>query len=224
MVKLSIREIKERLTTARIDHSSAIEKEDLVKMMVRLVERELFNKTRVTTNQPPQFSRSDPAAQSATIVQGAAPRLPDGWEMRHDSAGRAYYVDHINKETSWERPPILPTGVEKRFDNGKVYYVNHITKTTSWHPPNVQPEEIAQFQTRDRSMANFNARVNIGAAPSQSQQQQQQQQQHETQSTTELDSLGPLPKDWEKRYQEGRFYFINHKTRTTQWEDPRTQV
>ena len=59
-------------------------------------------------------------------------------------------------------------------------------------------------------MANFNNRVNIGAAPSQ--------------EPEETDSLGPLPKDWEKRYQEGRYYFINHKTRTTQWEDPRTQV
>lgn len=40
----------------------------------------------------------------------------------------------------------------------------------------------------------------------------------------EEDALGPLPKDWEKRVQpDGRLYFVNHKNRTTQWEDPRTQ-
>ena len=50
-MKLSNREIKEKLTTARVDYSSAIEKDDLVRMMTRLMERELFNKTRVTTNQ-----------------------------------------------------------------------------------------------------------------------------------------------------------------------------
>lgn len=40
----------------------------------------------------------------------------------------------------------------------------------------------------------------------------------------EEDSLGPLPSGWEKRVQpDGRVYFVNHKNRTTQWEDPRTQ-
>ncbi len=29
---------------------------------------------------------------------------------------------------------------------------------------------------------------------------------------------------WEKRVEpNGRVYFVNHKNRTTQWEDPRTQ-
>ena len=69
--------------------------------------------------------------------KGPSPRLPDGWEMRHDSAGRAYYVDHINKVTSWDRPPILPTGVEKRFDNGKVFHFiifnSHSEVGANWH-------------------------------------------------------------------------------------------
>lgn len=34
----------------------------------------------------------------------------------------------------------------------------------------------------------------------------------------------PLPAGWERRVQiDGRVYFVNHKNRTTQWEDPRTQ-
>lgn len=40
----------------------------------------------------------------------------------------------------------------------------------------------------------------------------------------EDDGLGPLPPGWERRVQpEGRVYFVNHRNRTTQWEDPRTQ-
>ena len=32
------------------------------------------------------------------------------------------------------------------------------------------------------------------------------------------------PDGWEKRVEpNGRVYFVNHKNRTTQWEDPRTQ-
>jgi len=44
------------------------------------------------------------------------------------------------------------------------------------------------------------------------------------QRTAEDDPLGPLPDGWEKRVEpNGRVYFVNHKNRTTQWEDPRTQ-
>ncbi|KAH8019547.1 hypothetical protein HPB51_019974 [Rhipicephalus microplus] len=38
------------------------------------------------------------------------------------------------------------------------------------------------------------------------------------------DPLGPLPEGWEKRIDpNNRVYFVNHKNKTTQWEDPRTQ-
>ena len=43
-------------------------------------------------------------------------------------------------------------------------------------------------------------------------------------TTTEEDTLGRLPDGWEKRVEpNGRVYYVNHKNRTTQWEDPRTQ-
>ena len=43
-------------------------------------------------------------------------------------------------------------------------------------------------------------------------------------SATEEDTLGALPDGWEKRVEpNGRVYYVNHKNRTTQWEDPRTQ-
>nr|XP_048280276.1 E3 ubiquitin-protein ligase NEDD4 isoform X2 [Myodes glareolus] len=36
--------------------------------------------------------------------------------------------------------------------------------------------------------------------------------------------LGPLPPGWEERtHTDGRVFFINHNTKKTQWEDPRTQ-
>ena len=43
-------------------------------------------------------------------------------------------------------------------------------------------------------------------------------------TSTEEDTLGALPDGWEKRVEpNGRVYYVNHKNRTTQWEDPRTQ-
>ena len=45
-----------------------------------------------------------------------------------------------------------------------------------------------------------------------------------TATPTDDDGLGTLPDGWEKRVQpDNRVYFVNHKNRTTQWEDPRTQ-
>ena len=36
------------------------------------------------------------------------------------------------------------------------------------------------------------------------------------------DELGPLPAGWEKaQTPTGQIYFMNHSTKTTQWEDPR---
>jgi len=32
------------------------------------------------------------------------------WEQRVDQNGRVYYVDHIEKRTTWERPEPLPPG------------------------------------------------------------------------------------------------------------------
>lgn len=97
--------------------------------------------------------------------------LPPGWEMRYDSLGRRYYVDHntrfVNclvfsmhrneqkktflnfayyyRSTSWERPQPLPPGWEMRRDQrGRVYYVDHNTRTTTWQRPNT--ERLQHFQ------------------------------------------------------------------------------
>lgn len=30
--------------------------------------------------------------------------LPEGWEKGVDSAGRTYFIDHVNKKTTWIDP------------------------------------------------------------------------------------------------------------------------
>lgn len=32
------------------------------------------------------------------------------WEQRVDQNGRVYFVDHVEKRTTWERPEPLPAG------------------------------------------------------------------------------------------------------------------
>uniref|UniRef100_A0AAQ4Q9D0 HECT-type E3 ubiquitin transferase n=1 Tax=Gasterosteus aculeatus aculeatus TaxID=481459 RepID=A0AAQ4Q9D0_GASAC len=133
------------------------------------------------------------------------------WEQRADQNGRVYFVDHIEKRTTWERPDPLPSGWERRVDPmGRVYYVDHITRTTTWQRPTQESVRNYEEWQHQRSqlqgaMQQFNQRFIYGVR-------------------AEFDPLGPLPHGWEKRTDtNGRVYFVHHPTRATQWEDPRTQ-
>ncbi|XP_015220115.1 itchy E3 ubiquitin protein ligase a [Lepisosteus oculatus] len=145
--------------------------------------------------------------------------LPPGWEQRIDQNGRVYFVDHIEKRTTWERPEPLPPGWERRLDPmGRMYYVDHITRTTTWQRPTVESvRNYEQWQLQRNqlqgAMQQFNQRFIYGL-----------QDQIPVTQNKEFDPLGPLPHGWEKRTDtNGRVYFVHHPTRSTQWEDPRTQ-
>lgn len=165
--------------------------------------------------QPPS-GQPDSATTNSDTANNNEP-LPAGWEMRTDPQGRAYYVDHNTRTTTWERPQPLPPGWERRVDTrGRVYYVDHNTRTTTWQRPSVDFVQNVQ---------NWNEQWN-----NQRTQAFEQLQNRTLFNTTMMpsspqeDSLGTLPEGWEKRADaNGRVYFVNHKNRTTQWEDPRTQ-
>ena len=70
--------------------------------------------------------------------------LPPEWEERHTPEGRAYYIDHNMKSTTWTRPSLkkvtsgelLPPGWEEweewHTSEGMAYYVNRDTKSRIW--------------------------------------------------------------------------------------------
>uniref|UniRef100_A0A8C7KRE1 E3 ubiquitin-protein ligase n=1 Tax=Oncorhynchus kisutch TaxID=8019 RepID=A0A8C7KRE1_ONCKI len=139
--------------------------------------------------------------------------------QRVDQNGRMYYVDHIEKRTSWNRPDSLPSGWERRVDPmGRVYFVDHISRTTTWQRPTQESVRNFEEWQHQRSqlqgaMQQFNQRFIFGL-----------QDQQIAAANKEFDPLGPLPHGWEKRTDtNGRVYFVHHTSRMTQWEDPRTQ-
>uniref|UniRef100_A0AAQ4RVC1 HECT-type E3 ubiquitin transferase n=1 Tax=Gasterosteus aculeatus aculeatus TaxID=481459 RepID=A0AAQ4RVC1_GASAC len=145
-----------------------------------------------------------PSPNFLNVIVVVSPR----WEQRVDPNGRLYFVDHVEKRTSWERPEPLPPGWERRVDQvGRVYFVDHMTRTTTWQRPTMETVRNYEQWQHQRSqlqgaMQQFNQRFIFG----------------------EFDPLGPLPLGWEKRTDStGRVYFVHHPTRATQWEDPRTQ-
>ncbi|XP_015432899.1 PREDICTED: E3 ubiquitin-protein ligase Nedd-4 isoform X4 [Dufourea novaeangliae] len=77
--------------------------------------------------------------------------------------------------------------------NGRVFFIDHCKRTTTWIDPRTG---------RPSSIPNH---IAPSATP-----------------RSDLDQLGPLPEGWEERvHTDGRIFFIDHNTRTTQWEDPR---
>ncbi|KAL1513119.1 hypothetical protein ABEB36_002580 [Hypothenemus hampei] len=88
----------------------------------------------------------------------------------------------------------LPQGWSvQRAPNGRLFFIDHHERTTSWVDPRTG---------RASPMPNQSAAQPANRKPD--------------------DDLGPLPEGWEERvHTDGRIFFIDHNTRTTQWDDPR---
>ncbi|CAB3244315.1 unnamed protein product [Arctia plantaginis] len=86
----------------------------------------------------------------------------------------------------------LPPGWSmQKAPNGRIFFIDHNQKTTTWIDPRT------------------------GCASS-------LPTTGPTAGGVEADELGALPEGWEERvHSDGRIFFIDHNTRTTQWEDPR---
>lgn len=133
--------------------------------------REYFvdHNTRTTTwnRPPPSHSAPMPSARATepilspntTNADGtyADVRLPVGWEERRTPDGRAYFVDHHTRSTTWNDPRrnsatasavttsalanraalgALPSGWEMRMTSTRrIYFVDHNTRTTTWDDP-----------------------------------------------------------------------------------------
>uniref|UniRef100_A0AAR2IMM5 HECT-type E3 ubiquitin transferase n=1 Tax=Pygocentrus nattereri TaxID=42514 RepID=A0AAR2IMM5_PYGNA len=168
---------------------------------------------------PPRPSRPPPPTPRRPVSMPGLMMIILMWEQRVDQSGRLYFVDHVEKRTTWERPEPLPPGWERRVDpSSRVYFVDHITRTTTWQRPTMETVRNYEQWQHQRSqlegaMHQFNRRFLLGDQAAAAAVQNK-----------EFDPLGPLPLGWEKRTDaNGRVYFVHHPTRSTQWEDPRTQ-
>ncbi|VDM40818.1 unnamed protein product [Toxocara canis] len=90
--------------------------------------------------------------------------LPTGWDMQVAPNGRKFFIDHINKTTTWTDPrngrvsalatrPAgrssdelgeLPSGWEERVHtDGRVFFIDHNTRRTQWEDPRFENASIA---------------------------------------------------------------------------------
>jgi len=176
--------------------------------------------------------------------------LPPGWEMRRDQRGRVYYVDHNTRQTTWQRPngdrlqnfanwqgeraqvlqmtnqrflyPDRTTGDRQNGNGG----ANATTGPPAGNPPEsaTAPAGAATPASAPAALASTTAAAEgegeaasgagAGASPAEA----------AGGASGGGGAARALPDGWDQREDpSGRVYYVNHKNRTTQWEDPRTQ-
>ena len=113
-------------------------------------------------------------------------------------------VDDVPSPTHRDEVGPLPHGWERRFDsNGRVYYVDHNTRSTSWQRPAPPPETPSELPPPPTSRVQSHPPQLSGSSG--------------------VYADVPLPEGWEeRRTPEGRPYFVDHRTRSTTWNDPRS--
>ncbi|KAI4131684.1 MAG: hypothetical protein LQ338_001085 [Usnochroma carphineum] len=146
----------------------------------RAHQNRMLPEDRTGTNSPTLVEQQQNHGNTANAVSMMATgattagtgELPAGWEQRHTPEGRAYFVDHNTRTTTWVDPrrqqyirmygqnpsgnnttiqtqPVsqlgaLPSGWEMRLTNtARVYFVDHNTKTTTWDDPRL-PSSLDQ--------------------------------------------------------------------------------
>ncbi|XP_030564151.1 protein kibra [Drosophila novamexicana] len=91
--------------------------------------------------------------------------LPEGWDIARDFDGKTYYIDHINKKTTWLDPrdrytkpqsfedcvgDELPVGWEEAYDsNIGRYYINHIAQSTQLEDPRQEWKSVQEQMLSD---------------------------------------------------------------------------
>ncbi|CAG7723308.1 unnamed protein product [Allacma fusca] len=172
------------------------------------------------------------AAQAFTNPDELPP-LPPGWEERQDANGRTYYCNHNSKTTQWERPlpgtlDTVRGGANAASEMQEIGRRFHISMDeddqSSSSSQNQSQSDSPQNEHASASNSRRNSDMGVGAddlPPGWSCQKAPNGQQSRPQRPKH-DDLGPLPDGWEERlHTDGRIFFIDHNTRTTQWEDPR---
>lgn len=163
---------------------------------------------------------------SSTVITSDIERIqaeiPDHFEVRVDPNGRLYYLDHLTKTTNWEKPLTLPANWERRFDSQqkRIYYVDHINRRTQWVHPNAvsQPSTSGYQDYKDR----LNHQESTDASEEQNEDIDDLVASFEVISTDEIREVEKkLVGPWEvKTHNNGKKYYVNHRTKTSQWENP----
>uniref|UniRef100_A0A4W4EZI9 E3 ubiquitin-protein ligase n=1 Tax=Electrophorus electricus TaxID=8005 RepID=A0A4W4EZI9_ELEEL len=148
------------------------------------------------------------------------------WERRVDPMGRVYYVDHISRTTTWQRPTAESVRNYEEWQNqrsqlqGAMHLFNqrfiyglqdHLAPTA-----NKEFDPLGPLPQGWEKRTDSNGRMYFVHHPTRT-------TQWEDPCTQGLLNEKPLPEGWEMRFTvDGIPYFVDHNRRSTTYIDPRT--
>uniref|UniRef100_A0A673BRJ1 E3 ubiquitin-protein ligase n=1 Tax=Sphaeramia orbicularis TaxID=375764 RepID=A0A673BRJ1_9TELE len=180
-----------------------------------------------TSSQTPSGPKSGASASATCNPSALEKRLCDiMWERRVDPMGRVYYVDHITRTTTWQRPTQESVrnyeewqhqrsqlqGAMQQFNQRFIYGLQDQLAATT----NKEFDPLGPLPHGWEKRTDTNGRVYFVHHPTRA-------TQWEDPRTQGLLNDKPLPEGWEMRFTvEGIPYFVDHNRRTTTYIDPRT--
>lgn len=88
----------------------------------------------------------------------------------------------------------------QRAPNGRMFFIDHNSRKTTWRDPRIHHHPSLSSSPSMSPEIGRSARLAHA-------------------------DLGPLPDGWEERvHTDGRVFYIDHETKSTQWDDPRIQI
>ncbi len=167
-------------------------------------------------NQSVSPTHAEPASMTATTAAAASTgALPAGWEEHHTPAGRAYFVDHNSRATTWGDPRQQAVG-SAHMDAGSADATAAAADTTDlppgWEELHTPDGRVYFADHRTHTSTSIDPRLPSPSSP-------------ETTTASTAVGTGPLPAGWEiERGARGGVYFVDHNTKTTTWDDPRLNL
>ncbi|XP_055073595.2 WW domain-containing transcription regulator protein 1 isoform X1 [Misgurnus anguillicaudatus] len=134
---------------------------------------------------------------SPALLQQSAGALSTPTPARHHG-----HIRHQSFDVLEDQP--LPAGWEMAYTaTGQKYFLNHVEKITTWHDPRKsRTPPVNQMSLHNQTSNNSNVQQRSMALSQ--------------------PNLGQLPEGWEQAVTpQGETYFIDHKTQSTSWLDPR---
>nr|XP_027196818.1 E3 ubiquitin-protein ligase Nedd-4-like isoform X3 [Dermatophagoides pteronyssinus] len=189
------------LTTNHIDNSTTNRRSNSIST-------EAANNTNDTND------NNDDNDQNEDEQQQQLGPLPPGWTQQVHVNGRIFFIDHNNKSTTWidprtgepSPPPPPPPASSSQSSSSSSSLMSALHNRQHHH-----------HHHNDHNQSNNSGKHH--------------HHHHHGKHTSFdfkhsiIDDLGPLPAGWEERvHRDGRIFFINHNTKTTQWEDPRIDM
>ena len=197
------------LLTPRYNTMTSLYHEGLMKDLETWVYDRTGITSQPTTSSNRRLSETEEGIEQFSIQRGQfrhdGPRLPEGWEWRRDQNGRTLYIDHNNQLTTFHRPDL-----ESVFANNSQTSNHSQLRQSRNYRRVVSSEDDSQWE-------------GYPTAPEDNDDDDSDDDDISPSAPKESTDDEGLPEGWEMKFTVGgSVFYIDHNTRTTTWQHPRT--